>query len=126
MAQRLSRRAIASYVADKFALGEGKPALRDVAAYLVATGRTREQELMIRDIEATLADRGIVIADVASAYPLDQAITAHIAALTGAKSVALRQTVDPDLLGGIRIDVPGKRFDGTIAHKLTALKAKQL
>jgi F0F1-type ATP synthase delta subunit len=29
-------------------------------------------------------------------------------------------------LGGVRIDVPGKRFDGTIQRKLTALKAKQL
>lgn len=126
MAQRLSRRMIASYVADQFMLGNASHVLRDVAAYLVATGRTREQELVIRDIEATLADRGTVIADVASAHPVDASLTAEIAKLTSATSVSLRQTVDPTLLGGIRIDVPGQRYDGTTRHKLTALKAKQL
>jgi F0F1-type ATP synthase delta subunit len=46
--------------------------------------------------------------------------------MTGAKTVQLRQSIDETLLGGIRIDVPGKRFDGTIRHKLNALRAKQL
>ena len=118
---------MASYVADKLAAGESPDkALAEVAAYLVESNRTREQELLVRDIESEMATRGVVIADVASAHPLDKKIEANIKQLTGAKQVQLRQSIDPSVLGGVRIDVPGKRFDGTIRHKLNALRAKQL
>lgn len=127
MAVRLSRRKMATYVADKLVAGTPvDEALREVAAYLQDSGRTREQELLVRDIEDEMAARGIVVADVASAYPLDDSIKEKIKAMTGAKSVQVRQSVDESLLGGIRVDVPGKRFDGTIRYKLNALKAKQL
>lgn len=127
MAVRLSRRKMAAYVADQLVAGTPvKQALREVAAYLQTSRRTREQELLVRDIESEMADRGIVVADVASAHPLDKAIEAQIKEMTGAKSLQLRQSVDESLLGGIRIDIPGKRFDGTIRHKLNALKTKQL
>ena len=126
MAIRLSRRKIAEFAASK--LTEGTPiqdVLRTVAAYLVDTRRTRELELLVRDIEDALAAKGVVVADVASAHPLSATVRAEIAELTGAKSVQLRAQVDPSLLGGIRIDIPGKRFDGTIRRKLTALKTQQ-
>lgn len=127
MAVRLSRRKMAAYVADKLVAGTPvSEALREVAAYLQDSGRTREQQLLVRDIEAEMADRGVVVADVASAHPIDTSITDQIKAMTGAKSLQLRQSVDESLLGGIRVDIPGKRFDGTIRHKLNALRAKQL
>lgn len=127
MALRVSRRRIAAYAADKLISGKGGAlVLREVAAYLVATGRTREQELLVRDIEAALAARGVVVADVASAFAISKDIKAQIATLVGASTVELRETIDPSLLGGVRVDIPGRRFDGTIRHKLTALRAKQL
>jgi F0F1-type ATP synthase delta subunit len=127
MAVRLSRRKMAAFVADKLVAGHSvSESLKEVAAYLLTSGRTREQELLVRDIENEMAARGVVVADVASAHPLDASIQAEIKAMTGAKSVQLRQSVDETLLGGIRIDIPGKRFDGTIRHKLNALRAKQL
>lgn len=127
MANRLSRRKMAAFVAEKLSAGSTvSDALQEVAAYLIISGRTREQELLVRDIESEMAARGIVVADIASAHPIDKAIEAEIKALTGAKTLQLRQSVDETLLGGIRIDIPGKRFDGTIRHKLNALKAKQL
>lgn len=127
MAMRLSRRKMAAYVADKLAAGE-KPAvaLKEVAAYLTDTRRTREQELLVRDIEEALAVRGIVVTDVTSAHPLSSSIRAEIAKLVGGKNLQLREVLDPDVLGGVRIDIPGKQFDGTIRRKLTQLKAKQL
>jgi F0F1-type ATP synthase delta subunit len=127
MAVRLSRRKMAMYVADKLVAGHPtRDALKEVAAYLLTSGRTREQELLVRDIEEEMAARGVVVADVTSAHPLNASVAAEIKAMTGAKTVQLRQSVDETLLGGIRIDVPGKRFDGTIRHKLNALRAKQL
>jgi F0F1-type ATP synthase delta subunit len=118
---------MAAYVADKLVAGASvNEALREVAAYLKISRRTREQALLVRDIEGEMAARGIVVADVASAHPLDASIEAQIKAMTGATTLQLRQSVDESLLGGIRIDIPGKRFDGTIRHRLNALKAKQL
>ena len=128
MAARLSRRKIALFVADKLLAGKtsADEALRELAAYLVATRRTRELDLVVRDIEEVLADNGIVMANVTSARPLDAAVKAQITKMLDAKNVQLRESVDETLLGGIRIDTPGKRFDGTIRHKLNALRAKQL
>lgn len=118
---------MAAYVADKLTAGSSvQDALREVAAYLLTSGRTREIDLLVRDIEDEMATRGVVVADIASAHPIDATIEAEIKALTGAKTLQLRRSIDETLLGGIRIDIPGKRFDGTIRHKLNALKAKQL
>jgi F-type H+-transporting ATPase subunit delta len=127
MAQRISRRKLAAYVADR--LGDAKTAraaLKEAAAYLVDTRRTRELELLVRDIEDALAVRGTVIADVTSAHPLSSTLKSEITKLVGAKTLSLRESIDPDVLGGIRVDIPGKRYDATVRRKLIALKAKQL
>lgn len=127
MAQRLSRRKIAAYAADKLVAGE-TPArvMKEVAAYLETARRTREYELLVRDIEDALAQRGVTVANVASAHPLSSTTKKEISALIGKGSLQLRETVDPSLLGGVRVDIPGKRFDGTLRRKLGLLKeAKQ-
>jgi F-type H+-transporting ATPase subunit delta len=128
MAARLSRRKIATFVTDKLLAGnhQAHEVMRELAAYLVTERRTRELDLVVRDIEAMLAAKGVIVADVASARPLDETVKAEIATMLGAESVQLRETIDETLLGGVRIDTPGKRFDGTIRHKLNALRAKQL
>ncbi len=100
--------------------------LEEVAAYLVDTGRTREVELLARTIEDELAAQGIVVATVTSAAPLDVALRDAIKKRIGAKSVELREVVDPNVLGGVRIEMPGSRLDATISRKITMLRsAKQ-
>lgn len=127
MPARLSRRKLATFVAEKLLAGASKQAvLRELAAYLIDTGRTREMELIVREIEDVLADRGVVVADIASARPLTDSTRAEVSKAIGAKNIQLREKVDESLLGGVRIDLPGKRFDGSIRHKLNALRAKQV
>jgi F-type H+-transporting ATPase subunit delta len=128
MAGRLSRRKIALYAVNRLTLDEAGLAAvtREVAAFLVDTKRIRELDLLVRDIEAELALRGIVVADVTSAYPLTDGIKKEIGDLVGAKDLKLRETIDGDVLGGVRVDIPGGRFDGTIRHRLAVLKAKQI
>lgn len=127
MAGRLSRRKIASYAADQLLANvPTKEVLREIAAFMVDARRTREIELLVRDIEEALAARGVVVADVATAHPLSESLKKEIAGLVGKTNLQFRELIDPSLLGGVRIDIPGKRFDGTIRRKLTALKAKQL
>lgn len=127
MAQRVSRRKISQYAAEQLIAGQPESqVLTQVAAYLVATRRTREQELVVRDIESALQAKGLVVADVVSAHPMSEGLYQHIQTLTGAQNLQVRATVDPSMLGGLRVDTPGARFDGTIRRKLNALKAQQL
>ena len=96
MAARLSRRKIATFVTDKLLAGnhQAHEVMRELAAYLVTERRTRELDLVVRDIEAMLAAKGVVVADVASARPLDEAVKAEIATMLGAESVQLIETID--------------------------------
>ena len=124
MTARLSRRKIATYAAEKLLAGTPKKTvIREVGAYLIDTGRTRELELIVRDIEDVLASRGVIVANVVSARPLSGSIKAEISKFIGGKNVQLREEVDETVLGGVRIDLPGKRFDGSVRHKINALKA---
>jgi len=127
MAVRVSRHKMALFVADKLIAGiPAKHALQEVAAYLLETRRIREVDLVVRDIEDALEERGIVVADITSATPLDDSIRTEIRKMVGASSLQLRESVDATVLGGVRIDTPSKRFDGTIRRKLIELRAKQL
>jgi F-type H+-transporting ATPase subunit delta len=123
MAQRVSRRKLAAYVADQLVAGN-KKVMQEMAAYLIETGREREAELLARDIEFALSERGTTVVRVASAHELTSALRAQIESMVGG-TVQLQETVDPTLLGGVRVDTPSKRFDSTLSHKLAGLKAKQ-
>ncbi|AKM79910.1 TPA: hypothetical protein DDX46_01115 [Candidatus Saccharibacteria bacterium] len=129
MAVRVSRRKIASYYADELLARKTDIATR-LAALLLDTGRVRELDLIVRDIEDALEARGVVVADVASAHTLSQAtqkdITAFLKKQSDAKEVHLRVNVDQALLGGVRINVPGRELDTTLRRKLTLLKASKV
>ena len=51
-----------------------------------------------------------------------QRLTKKLTELTG-KAIDLHNRVDPDVLGGIRLDYSGKRLDDTVSHRLDALRA---
>lgn len=129
MAQaRVSRRKVAALLADE--LIAGRNITKKLAAYLIETKKTRELSLYVRDIEAALAERGILLADVASSFELTadtkHTITDYLKNTTGAKDVHLRLEVDPALLGGIRIETPDRRLDDTIQHRLNQLTASKI
>lgn len=123
MPARISRRKIAELVADHIMSGKNVAhIIKEVAALLVDTRRTRELELLVRDIESALEERGLVVADVTSAYPLDNTLKTAIDTLVGGKKVVLRETVDPTILGGIRLTTPSKRLDASLRRKIQSLK----
>jgi F0F1-type ATP synthase delta subunit len=127
MTARISRRKLASYVVSEIERGISvTSALAEVAAYLVDSHRNREYELLVRDIEDVLAEHGTVVADVTTAHPLSITLRTEIITLLNAKNTELREIVDSNVIGGIRIDIPGQRYDGTIRRKLNALRAQKL
>ena len=70
-------------------------------------------------------DNGILLVEAVTAVPLtpDQLkrLTKKLISVTG-KQIELRGRVDPDCLGGVRLDFDGKRLDDTVAHRLDAIR----
>lgn len=118
----ISRRKLAGFVADKLQSGDGKDAIAKAAAYLIETRQTHSAGLLVRDIEEILASSGIVVADTTSARRLSEEDKTAIAKLLHAKQLHTRETVDPSVLGGVRIEVSGKRLDATLRRKIDLLK----
>jgi F-type H+-transporting ATPase subunit delta len=69
--------------------------------------------------------RGIASAEAVSATPLSegqaQALRAAVAAILNL-NVELKARVDPSLLGGVRLSVGGRTYDGTVRTRLRALR----
>ena len=128
MPRRLSRRSLALYVADSLAGGAKTPVVQQLAGYLVESRRTKELELIVRDVEYVLAQKGIVAATVTSAFDLSaetkKAVTELIKNQTKATKIELASQIDPSVIGGVKINLPGYELDQTIAHQLTVLKTR--
>ena len=69
-------------------------------------------------------DNGILPVKVVTAVPLRQAqsnrLQSKLNAMTG-KQVRLENVIEPDCLGGVRLEYDGKRVDDTIRHRLDAV-----
>lgn len=70
-------------------------------------------------------DNGILSVKAVSAEPLSDAqmqrLQQKLSAVTG-KTIALTNRVDKTCLGGVRLDYDGKRIDGTVSHRLDAIR----
>ena len=70
-------------------------------------------------------EKGIVEASVTSAAPLTdgqrRALTRRLGEISG-KTVTLLEHVDPAVMGGLRVDMEGRRYDNTIRHRLELMR----
>ena len=70
-------------------------------------------------------DNGIlrVTAVTAVALSPEQAgkLTQKLSRITG-KEIALRNRIDPAVLGGVRLDYDGQRLDDTVSHRMDAIR----
>ena len=93
---------------------------------LCENGRIRLLEECIAEFEKlSMAFSNRIAARVFSAIPLDedqkQALCAKLEKISG-KIVEPEYTVDPSLIGGIKIEIEGKTYDGSIKHRLYDVK----
>lgn len=70
-------------------------------------------------------DNGILPVTAVTAAPMTdkqmQALTMKLQTITG-KRIELVSKLDPNVLGGMRLDYDGKRVDDTVAHRMDAVR----
>ena len=70
-------------------------------------------------------DQGIVevcaVTAVALSAPLREKLQAKLQTVLG-KSVELTNRIDPACMGGVLLELPGRQLDGTVKHRLDALR----
>ena len=125
MTSRLSRRTLAKFAADELLAGN-EQVLDQLAALLVEEQREREADILVRDIEAQLAEAGHEVVRVETAHPLDVSTRRDIEALFDDKKVYLQEIVKPELIGGLRITTSTQALDQTIARKLEMLRMAEI
>lgn len=99
----------------------------EVAAYLVAEQQVVEFDSLIRDIMQYRADKGVIEATVVSAYEVDKQTDADITKLLKvayptATAIKLNHALDPEIIGGVRIDLANEVLDLTTQSKLNKFK----
>lgn len=108
--------------------GKVRPATARLIAYTVGAARARGLvDLLDWLVERAAAERGLRVADVRAAVDLDegqrQRLAAALSRMTG-RPVELRVSVDPSLLGGLRVLVGDTVIDGTIRRRLERLRVE--
>ena len=129
----VSRKKLAKYAAEQILAGNDA-VLEEIAGLLIYEKHEREVDLLVRDIEAELAERGEVVASVESARVLDDStrrkIEQFLAAVASGKNskpkVSLRESIDPTLIGGFKLQTPTATLDATVLKKLNDLRAKKI
>ncbi len=129
----VSRKKLAKYAAEQILAGNDA-VLEEIAGLLIYEKHEREVDLLVRDIEAELAERGEIVASVESARALDdntrRKIEQFLATVASDKNskpkVSLRESIDPTLIGGFNLRTPTATLDATVLKKLNDLRAKKI
>jgi len=112
-------------VLDDLFKSQASPLLLDSLQVINRKGRLGQLRAIVESYRAALRDlRGWVDVKVRTAVPLDDAQRSRlqdaIAASTGRKP-ALIERVDSGLIGGLVVEVEGKKFDASVASRLKDL-----
>lgn len=102
------------------------PEVRNLVLLLVRRRRIRLLRRIFEEFSRLANEyRGVVVAEVTSAVPLEDAdkavVIRQLSELTG-KRVILRTHVDPSILGGLIVRVGDKLIDGSVRTRLERLR----
>lgn len=102
--------------------------VREVAAYLLVTGRTGQLNSIARDMVKARAQEGVVEVTVVSAHELTDSVRADIRAQVdrlypNAMRIVMNERLDATVVGGVRLEFPEQQLDLSVRSKLNRLKA---
>ncbi len=111
---------------DQVFRGKIPDILLGILRMMVARGHVSALSGMVRDYEELAREyRGESVAVVTSAVPLTEAQTVALRQKLEKKlsrNITIRCQEDPDLIGGLRVEVDGRVIDGSIRNKLEEIK----
>jgi F0F1-type ATP synthase delta subunit len=125
---KASRARIADIIAeDSLKKGFSQSEAESIAAYLLSTRRTNELDSLLRDIRDAWAKHGFVEVSATSAHTLNdkarQEVTAEVRKLyPDAKRIEIVETLDPEVVGGVRIEFANRQLDLSIQNELNKFK----
>lgn len=123
-----TRSQIATAIAKKtLTVSDTAKLQKAVASYLLEENRVDELDSIMRDVLAYRNAHGHVEVSVISAYPISSAVRADVLAavkqeFAGAQSYVINERIDPDVIGGLRIEFDGEELDLTVKAKLNKFK----
>lgn len=92
----------------------------------------KRREMIIPEIAASFEDlyreqQGIVLAEVTTAVPLDDALRAKVDALVKKRhdKVEIKESVNPDIIGGIVIKIGDAQYDDSILSRIGEIRLLQ-
>jgi F-type H+-transporting ATPase subunit delta len=105
-----------------------RPEALNLVLLMIRRGRPRAIEPMIGHFGALLrAERGIVLAEVRTALPLEEeqrrAVSARLGELTG-ETIEMNEVVDESLIGGIAVRIGDRLYDASVRNRLERLRAR--
>lgn len=122
------RTRIAGVIADRtLKKGLSKRISNEIAAYLLGERRVNELDSVLRDVQADWAKAGYVEVIASSAHGLTAgnkaAITKQAKRLyPKAKRIIVTEVYDPDVIGGVRLNLADRQLDLSVQAKLNKLK----
>ena len=128
MSHKIPRSRLAAIIAERSELLDGTKALsQEIAAYLLAEGRTGELDSILRDVMQYRADKGIVEVAAIDAHPLNDSIKSDVTKLIkgifpNAKQIIISEEIDSNVIGGVRLELANQQLDLSIRSKLNRFK----
>jgi F-type H+-transporting ATPase subunit delta len=122
------RTRISQVIADKtLKQGVSRRYSREVAAYLLSERRTGQLDSIMRDVQGDWAQAGFVEVLASSAHPLSAAVKKDIAARIRrlhpkARQVIVTEIRDPEVIGGVRLNLADQQLDLSVQAKLNKFK----
>lgn len=125
---KVARHQIAAVLAER-SLGrvDAQQFSDQIAAYLLSERRTAELEPLLRDIMQYRADHGIVEVIAVSAHPLSASVRGDVerqvkSVFPKATKIIVSEELQPDVVGGVRLELPNQQLDLSVRAKLSRFK----
>jgi|GEM_PF-1112966 ATP synthase F1 delta subunit len=124
MSASLSRKDLAQALLDiVVASDDTTKTIDQIAAYLVTEGRAAELDALLRDMEdIQLATNDLQEVQTSSAHSLSADVKRAIESLFDAEHVRLHESIDKQLVGGVRVRSKDTVMDLSIRTQLNRLK----
>jgi len=119
IARSIADHTLTSGVSDDYTL--------EVAAYLLSERRVNDLDSVLRDIQSEWAAAGYIEVLASSAYTISNEIKAEITALIkklypDAKKIIVTEVHDPEIIGGVRLNLADTQLDLSVEAKLNRFK----